>query len=150
VEKIVDKKVVKGRTLYLIKWEGYNDSDNTWEAAEDVFATELIHEFERDYAQRDSAKRKRRASTELERDSPEKTSSSLSSTPVSSDTLCFYFCLLLLLLLSSSPLLLFSPSSFSSHPQPSSSAEEQSGQAQERQRSRGCEWKWSRNEGSGA
>jgi hypothetical protein len=31
VEKIVDKKRVNQKTLYLVKWEGYSSDQNTWE-----------------------------------------------------------------------------------------------------------------------
>lgn len=32
---------------YLIKWKNYPESDNTWEGQENIFATELLEEFER-------------------------------------------------------------------------------------------------------
>jgi pyruvoyl-dependent arginine decarboxylase (PvlArgDC) len=35
-EKIVDEKTVKGRKMYLIKWEGYSDRENTWEFIENI------------------------------------------------------------------------------------------------------------------
>jgi hypothetical protein len=31
VEKIVDKKISAGKPLYLVKWKGYDSSENTWE-----------------------------------------------------------------------------------------------------------------------
>jgi hypothetical protein len=31
VEKILDKKKEDGNTLYLVKWKGYSEKDNTWE-----------------------------------------------------------------------------------------------------------------------
>lgn len=34
IEKILDKKVEKGKTLYFVKWFGYEDEDNTWESEE--------------------------------------------------------------------------------------------------------------------
>ncbi|EPR80013.1 Chromobox protein [Spraguea lophii 42_110] len=48
VEKIVDVRVVKGRKQYLIKWEGYPDSENTWQFASDIFCKDLITVFEND------------------------------------------------------------------------------------------------------
>jgi Chromo (CHRromatin Organisation MOdifier) domain len=31
VEKVLDDQVIDGKTYYLIKWSGYNTSENTWE-----------------------------------------------------------------------------------------------------------------------
>jgi hypothetical protein len=41
VNKILDKKIMKGRAYYLINWEGYTEKDNTWEPA-DGFATNIV------------------------------------------------------------------------------------------------------------
>lgn len=30
IEKVVDKKVVRRKAKYLVKWKGYDDSHNTW------------------------------------------------------------------------------------------------------------------------
>jgi len=46
VEKIAGKKVKRGKVYYYIKWEGYPESQNTWELADDVFCKELVEEFE--------------------------------------------------------------------------------------------------------
>ena len=51
--------LVKGKVFYLIKWEGYPSSQNTWEAAENVFAKDIIAEFE-------EAEKRRSAQTEGE------------------------------------------------------------------------------------
>ena len=46
VEKVVSKRKAKGgKTEYLIKWQGYEESDNTWEP-EDNVSDDLITEFE--------------------------------------------------------------------------------------------------------
>jgi hypothetical protein len=46
VEKVVSKRKSKGgKTEYLIKWQGYEESDNTWEPADNV-SDDLITEFE--------------------------------------------------------------------------------------------------------
>src|ERR1700744_5343248 len=47
VERIIDsRRHGRGRKLqYLVKWEGYPDSDNQWVSKDDIFADEAIWEF---------------------------------------------------------------------------------------------------------
>ncbi|EGC38799.1 hypothetical protein DICPUDRAFT_28057, partial [Dictyostelium purpureum] len=46
VEKILSKRIRGGIKEYLIKWEGYDIKEATWEAESDCFCTDLIEEFE--------------------------------------------------------------------------------------------------------
>jgi chromobox protein 1 len=46
VEKIIGKRVWKGKVEYLTKWKGYSDSEVTWEKAS-IFSSQLIDEYER-------------------------------------------------------------------------------------------------------
>ncbi|EGC35704.1 hypothetical protein DICPUDRAFT_32968, partial [Dictyostelium purpureum] len=46
VEKILSKRIRGGIKEYLIKWEGYDVKEATWEAESDCFCTDLIEEFE--------------------------------------------------------------------------------------------------------
>lgn len=47
VELIVDSRVYKGKKQYLIKWEGFEHKENTWESAKDILCKELIDDFEK-------------------------------------------------------------------------------------------------------
>ncbi|KAI6171203.1 Chromo domain-containing protein [Aphelenchoides bicaudatus] len=50
VEAILAKRVNKGKTEYLIKWQGYDDpEDNTWEPTDNCDCAELIENFEKTY-----------------------------------------------------------------------------------------------------
>ena len=54
VERIVAEKKRKGRTMYLIKWENYDDADNTWEPIEHLpGAVRRLHRSVRQRESRD-------------------------------------------------------------------------------------------------
>jgi hypothetical protein len=46
VERILDKRIKDGLPQYLIKWEGYGNSDNSWEPEANILDTNLILVFE--------------------------------------------------------------------------------------------------------
>ncbi|TMW39579.1 hypothetical protein DOY81_015341 [Sarcophaga bullata] len=47
VEKIVSRRVRKGRVEYLTKWQGFEEPENTWEPAESLFfCIEMIKKYE--------------------------------------------------------------------------------------------------------
>lgn len=60
VEKVLDKRIRHGKVEYLIKWEGYPDSENTWEPQANLDCPDIIKNFE-DAAKskKDEKKRKR-------------------------------------------------------------------------------------------
>ena len=50
VEAILNSKISRRRLVYLVKWKGYPDSENTWEPASNVKnASLLIKQFHARY-----------------------------------------------------------------------------------------------------
>jgi len=50
VEKIMNKRQVRGRDKYLVQWKGYTAEEDTWESRENLKNTsDLVKEFEKEY-----------------------------------------------------------------------------------------------------
>ena len=47
VDRIIDKRVNKGLTEYLIRWKGYSSSDDTWEPTENLNCPEKVRDYKR-------------------------------------------------------------------------------------------------------
>jgi len=67
VEAILDKRLIRGKWEYLIKWEGYSDEDNTWEPEENCICPELMEAFQDSWAEKKKAERKAKAKERAER-----------------------------------------------------------------------------------
>lgn len=46
IEKIVGKQIKKGHIMYLVKWDGFDSDDNTWERADKLTCHDLITAYE--------------------------------------------------------------------------------------------------------
>lgn len=60
VEKILSKRMRKGREEYLIKWLGYGPKHNTWEPRENIYDDTLIVAFEQALAEQPDKKKAKR------------------------------------------------------------------------------------------
>jgi len=52
VEKIINKRTVRGKEKFLVRWKGYTAEEDTWESRENLEnAKELVEEFKRIYGE---------------------------------------------------------------------------------------------------
>jgi len=50
MEKILNKRMVRGKEKFLVRWKGYTVEEDTWENRENLGnAKELVEEFKREY-----------------------------------------------------------------------------------------------------
>ncbi|CAA94152.1 Chromobox protein homolog hpl-1 [Caenorhabditis elegans] len=58
VEKVLNKRLTRGGSEYYIKWQGFPESECSWEPIENLQCDRMIQEYEKEAAKRTTRKRR--------------------------------------------------------------------------------------------
>ncbi|KAG4071257.1 hypothetical protein HA402_003961 [Bradysia odoriphaga] len=72
VEDIVDHKIVRGKTSFLIRWKNYDASGDTWEPESSLSCPEIIARYRDEHMKDVAVKPKKEKSTKPKKDKSEK------------------------------------------------------------------------------
>ncbi|XP_039451342.1 heterochromatin protein 1-like [Culex pipiens pallens] len=64
VERVVAKRIRRGKAQYQIKWKGCDDSENTWEPEENLNCQDLLEKFAREEGEKRASRGKRQSSAD--------------------------------------------------------------------------------------
>ena len=69
VEKVIGKKIVKGKIMYFVKWKGFGENDNTWEPIENFSDPKPYKDYEKSLIKKKKNKKQKKRNNETSNES---------------------------------------------------------------------------------